>query len=85
MSHWDGKQIVRLESKPYPDHPGWLLVDCGCCAGIEWSVGYEAVECGRCGGSGFVAFHEASGRYALYPGGPFQERQEAPAHEAANP
>ena len=87
MSHWDGKRIVRFESKPYAGRPGCLLVDCGFCNGIKWGAGDQPpIECDRCGGSGYITFHKASGSYALYPGGPFRGRQEAPAHrEAANP
>ena len=70
MSHWNGENIVRIPPEPYPSFPGWLRVDCGCCAGIEWG-GEAPRECRDCGGNGLVALHEKSGRLALWPGGPF--------------
>lgn len=74
MSHWDGQQVVRWPSEPDRDHPGWTWLDCGCCAGIQWSAGYEAVECSTCGATGLVCRHDSSGTLALYPGGPFVGR-----------
>ena len=72
MSHWDSKNtvVVRYPPEPYEGKPGWFLVDCGCCAGIEWGGEYPD-ECRRCGGDGTIALHLASQRLALYPGGPF--------------
>ncbi len=72
MAYWDSekKTIVRVKPEPYPDHPGWWYIDCGCCAGLEWGGDYPR-ECHDCNGSGFVAYHEDSGALAEYPGGPF--------------
>lgn len=70
MSHWDGEKIVRTPPVPYPKHPGWLRIDCGCCVGLEWG-GETPRECSTCGGNGLIALHEASKRLALWPGGPF--------------
>ncbi len=73
MAFWDGKNIIHFEDKPYgDDYPGWTLVDCGCCAGMQWGGDHPA-ECPRCNG-GFLVRHEASKRLALYPGGPFAGR-----------
>lgn len=47
--------------------PGW--VNCGCCNGLEWG-GESPRECGDCWGTG-RQYRYASGRLALYPGGPF--------------
>ncbi len=70
MSRWnaDKGMIERWEPRLDPDYPGWLWVDCGCCAGICWG-GEEPVEC-NCN-AGWVAVHIESGTRALYPGGPF--------------
>lgn len=76
MSHWDGKQIVRWPSEPAEHYPGWTRIDCGCCNGLEWG-GEEPRECGRCGGNGILVRHAATGRLALYPGGPFAGREAA--------
>lgn len=45
------------------------VVDCGCCNGLEWGGEYPR-ECRDCGGTG-VLYRYASGRLALYRGGPF--------------
>ena len=79
MSHWDGERIVRWEAEAIAEHPGWMAVDCGCCAGIKWG-GETPDECDSCGGSGRVAWHPASGVLALWPGGPLAGR--LPAGEA---
>ncbi len=71
MSYWTGEDIVYTRPEPWPDYPGWLRVDCGCCAGLEWGGEYPQ-ECRDCGGGGFFALHEASRRKADYPGGPFR-------------
>lgn len=47
--------------------PGWI--DCGCCAGISWGGEYPT-ECYSCKGGGML-WRYASGRLALWPGGPF--------------
>ncbi len=72
MSYWDSdkQEVVKFQPVPYPDYPGWLRVDCGCCAGIEWG-GESPTECTTCKGSGALAKHSRSGALALYPGGPF--------------
>lgn len=70
MAHWNGKTIVRFSPSPYPDYPGWVMIDCGCSNGIEWGGDYPR-ECKTCDGSGYIAQHIASRTLALYPGGPF--------------
>lgn len=76
MSSWnsEAQQVVRWKPKWNPSYPGWLIADCGCCAGIEWSTGYEARECRTCGGGGWIHIHVKSMRIALWPGGPFSGR-----------
>lgn len=71
MAYWDSKRekIVRRPDEPYPGYPGWVMHDCGCCAGIEWG-GESPQECRRCNG-GHIAVHVASGVRAKYPGGRF--------------
>lgn len=78
MSHWDSEQrkIVRWPSQRFPEYPGWVRKDCGCCAGIEWGGDYPR-ECDRCKEGGYLWLHEASGRLALWPGGPFAGRMAA--------
>ena len=70
MSYWTGEKVVTMLPEPWTNYPGWLAIDCGCCAGIEWG-GEEPRECRDCGGSGRLALHEKSQVLALYPGGPF--------------
>ena len=70
MSHWDGEKIIRYKPHPVKDYPGWEVVDCGCCHGIEWG-GEDPRECNRCEGSGWIHHHIKSNIFALYPGGPF--------------
>ena len=72
MAYWDGKRIRYHEPETYPNHPGWELIDCGCCAGIKWGGEYPQ-EC-NCN-SGMLAHHLKSGVLALYPGGPFVGRK----------
>lgn len=71
MSNWDSnkQQVVTRPDRPYPEYPGWTLVDCCCCNGLEWG-GDSPRECSHCL-DGWFAKHEASGVRALYPGGPF--------------
>lgn len=71
MSHWDSaaQTIVRWPTNAIDGYPGWLSVDCGCCAGVQWGGDYPR-ECPHCQGSGVLALHVASRRIALYPGGP---------------
>ena len=75
MSHWDSQQqrIIPWPTKPWKGARGWVSVDCGCAAGLEWG-GEEPRECAACGGSGIQAYHKESHTYALYPGGPFRGR-----------
>lgn len=73
MAHFDGHAIVMLADEPCSEYPGWVRVDCGCCAGLEWG-GFEPRTCRDCGGNGFLAKHVASGTMALYPGGPLRGR-----------
>lgn len=72
MSYWDSKKgkIIRFHSQPYPDYPGWILLDCGCSGGLQWGGEYPR-DCNTCKGSGFIAYHKKSHALALYPGGPF--------------
>lgn len=72
MSYWDSKAqvVIRIPDKPWPGKPGWLKIDCGCCAGLEWG-GESPRECSTCGGGGMIAKHIKSGSLAWYPGGPF--------------
>jgi hypothetical protein len=72
---WDelSEHIVRRKDRPWPGYPGWLRVDCGCCAGIKWG-GYTPQDCERCGGSGLIAVHKKSRVIADYPGGPLRGR-----------
>ena len=76
MACWDSAagRIVHAPPRPYPGHRGWLLIDCGCCAGIRWG-GESPRECDQCAGGGFQAQHKRSGVFALYPGGPFRGRE----------
>lgn len=72
MAYWDAEKgtITHAPSKPHPHYSGWEIVDCGCCAGIEWG-GYYPRECRTCGGGGYICQHLKSGALAWYPGGPF--------------
>lgn len=69
---WTGTEMIHPPSppQPIPGFPGWVSVNCGCCAGVEWG-GESPRECRDCGGSGGFAVHLASGCGALWPGGPF--------------
>ena len=79
MSYWDAtlRRIVSRPDAPYPDYPGWVSVDCGCCNGLEWG-GEEPRECRACGGNGSYARHLATGTLALYPGGPLMGHESIP-------
>lgn len=79
MAHWNSKEqrVVTFAPEPWGDDaPGWERIDCGCCAGLQWTTGYE---CKQCAGSGSVAHHVASGVLALYPGGPLRGHALKPA------
>ena len=77
MSYWNGKEIVVFKDRPYPNYPGWVEDDCGCCTGLLWG-GESPTECDACGGGGFVSIHIKSGAVAYYPGGPFCGKVDAP-------
>ena len=62
-----------MTPRPDPNYPGWVWIDCGCCAGIEWGGEYPR-ECRWCRGGGQTAIHVKSQRIALWPGGPFHGR-----------
>ncbi len=72
MSYWNWKigKVISFEPKPYPGYPKWEMIDCGCCAGIQWG-GEEPIECKKCGGNGALARHIKTGLLACYPGGKF--------------
>jgi len=70
MAYWTGEKIVYFDPQPYPEYPGWELIDCGCCAGIEWGGDYPN-ECNTCGGGGYIARHIKTNITAKWPGGPF--------------
>lgn len=76
MAYWDSKQgkIIHMPTKPYPNYPDWELVDCGCCAGLQWG-GDSPRECDYCQGAGQLARHIKSRVHAVYPGGPFLGRE----------
>ena len=72
MAYWDSKnqKTIHYPPIPYPNYPGWLQIDCGCCHGIEWGGDYPR-ECDTCNQSGFIAEHISTGLLAKWPGGPF--------------
>lgn len=72
MANWNSTAGVVEAWAPrvHPFHAGWAMVDCGCCAGIQWG-GEAPVECSTCGAGGWLHVHLASGRTAWWPGGPF--------------
>ena len=70
MAYWNGKKIVYAEPQPSEEYPNWEIIDCGCCAGIEWG-GESPRECRGCNGQGYYFRHIKSGVLAQYPGGPF--------------
>lgn len=76
MAYWDYLlgQIIHRPDAPWDGYPGWLSIDCGCSAGLEWG-GDSPRECRTCGGNGIIARHVASGLLALYPGGPAVGRE----------
>ena len=74
MSYYNSEtnKIVIFQPRECDDCPGWMIVDCGCCMGQRWTYGGE---CKRCGGTGVLFLHKASGTYAMYPGGPLRGRE----------
>lgn len=69
---WDGNNLIHPADPPavVDGYPNWLRVRCGCCWGLAWG-GEEPRECNECGASAYYFVHVASGRGALWPGGPF--------------
>lgn len=61
------RALLHQGAIPTAFKPGY--VNCGCCNGLEWGGEYPR-ECRNCGGSGRV-YRYASGRLALWYGGPF--------------
>lgn len=76
MSYWDGKEIIMFKTRNDAERPDWLIIDCGCCAGVTWFYGSE---CGNCNGSGHYFKHKKSGVLAQWPGGPFLGRDKPEA------
>lgn len=74
MAHWDGEKIVCFPKESDTKHPGWEILDCGCCNGIQWG-GEIPHECRSCNGSGQLYRHIESGALAEYPGGRFLGKQ----------
>ena len=70
MAHWNGKKIIYHSPQKSSGYPSWLIIDCGCCHGIEWGGDYPR-ECKRCRGTEWIWKHKKSGALAQYPGGPF--------------
>lgn len=70
MAYWDSENQKVIYTPLKDLGNGWVEVDCGCCAGIQWSGGYEAVECPRCWGNGVRCVHLKSGTVVAWPGGP---------------
>jgi hypothetical protein len=75
VSHYnsDKNEIIHWPTRDSEVYPGWEMIDCGCCHGIEWG-GEESRECKECCASGIQWRHKKSGVYAEYPGGPFTGR-----------
>jgi hypothetical protein len=72
VSHWDSAaQTIVSWPTHYHEYPGWIVVDCGCCAGIRWG-GDSPRECDHCGGGGTICVHLGSRRIADWPGGPLR-------------
>ena len=63
-------EIVRAPPRDSREHPGWEVLDCGCCGGIQWG-GESPRKCEVCKGNGYYCHHKPSGALAAYPGGPF--------------
>ncbi|MEQ9318999.1 MAG: hypothetical protein RIF41_07550 [Polyangiaceae bacterium] len=57
-----------MPDDPLAMKPGWI--NCGCHFGIVAGDDGLPRDCDRCMGGGLV-YRYASGRLALYPGGPF--------------
>jgi len=75
MAYWNSQKqvVVHVPTEPHPINPGWEIVDCSCCGGLEWGGDYPR-ECSACQGMGHYCRHIESGALALYPGGPFVGR-----------
>ena len=76
MAYWDStiSKIIHYPPEDVAGCPGWQVLDCGCCGGLQWG-GDSPRECRDCGGSGTIFLHVKSGTYADYPGGPFRGKQ----------
>ena len=71
MSYWDyeNQKVTHLKDQPFEGREDWVLRDCDCCGGYNWTAGYDAVMCDYCDGTGYYSFHKPSGLHAVYPGG----------------
>lgn len=79
MSYYDSElnKVIHFPTKPaYKE--GWVEVDCGCSAGLQWGGDYPR-DCEHCKGQGYYYVHKASLVMAEYPGGPLLGR--LPANE----
>ncbi len=72
MAYWDSdkQKTIHIPPRQSEHYPGWGVIDCGCCGGLEWG-GLEPRECGYCNGGGVYYKHRKSGVCAEYPGGRF--------------
>lgn len=82
MAYWDSEKgfVHHFADEPHPDYPGWAVVDCGCCAGIQWG-GDSPEECDMCGGSGQIVRHDKTRTLARWPGGPLLGKEALDALE----
>ena len=76
MAYYNSRTNERVSFPPQPveGYPDWEIIDCGCCAGVEWGGEYPR-ECKRCGGEGYIFRHKKSIVLAEYPGGKFLGRE----------
>jgi len=76
MAFYDSETntIICIPPQPVIGYPGWEIIDCGCCGGIEWG-GESPHECRQCKGAGYMFRHKKSGVLAEYPGGKFLGRK----------
>ena len=76
MAYWDSKKgkIVGWPTEQVEEYPGWEIIDCGCCNGLEWGGEYPRT-CNHCGGDGSLWHHKSSGVLADYPGGPLRGKK----------
>jgi hypothetical protein len=73
MAYYDhiSNKILRVPPKDSTEYPGWEIIDCFCCNGLEFTCGYTEIECKHCAGQGSYFRHKESRAIAIYPGGPF--------------